>query len=210
VLEAAGLFLLTQWFIERYVSEIQGGAAGVWKVGRTHPPTLIRWHRMLDKVRGRVPPSFFAKLVTPQIRALNLCLGTSYMNGVKREGEPSLAAHECRFQTEAFEMLGVMHLVPPHVFIACRCAQAAVSRGAMPSDQDIMQVAIAADNELESIGARSLRSYDSVLRDASLHLCQEALRHADVIGAEIVSKFAGRLADLCVLDQRTRFQKPSH
>ena len=51
-LQGVALFFVLVCQIEQYQAEVRGKPAGIWSTSRSHPPTYVRWSRMLDQVRG--------------------------------------------------------------------------------------------------------------------------------------------------------------
>ena len=158
---------------------------------------------MLDKVRQRTPDELWTQVIAPQLIAISQCLSLYYSRAVP-ERAPDVGTLEWRFQRAALEALDGNHLVPQHLFIAMRCARAALVRGASLDETEVDAIANQADVELEAGGARPLRDYRQ-LAAVTPQLSERALVAAQTAGAEVVRKFADRLADIFFLDARTRY-----
>jgi len=100
-------------------------------------------------------------------------------------------------------------LVPPHLFVAMRCARVAVRSGRIPNEEEVVAYAEQADRELETVGARQLRDYRSPLAEVAGAISQRALEDVQTLGIETVTAIVDRLADAFLLDARTRYPAPT-
>jgi hypothetical protein len=205
VLQGVGMFYVLLCQIEQYLSEVRGKPAGIWSSSRSHPPTYVRWIRMLDKVRGKTPAKIWEMIILPQVTAMEKCLDAFYFAAVGDRELKTPTAVEWRFQRIAFEALRQFCLVPAHLFIGSRCARAAIARGTVLDDASTAVCAASADSELEAAGARPVRDYGYPLNAFSRGLADAALRFAGIVGTDRVRQFTDRLAEVCRLDALTRY-----
>jgi hypothetical protein len=206
-----GVWLLFHFVfqVERYSAEVLGSRSHVWDATKSHPPQWIRWSRMLAKVEEKLPEDV-RKFIYPQIGTITRSLEAYYagaVTAVTKEVKQTEAALEWRLQRHALERITSHRLVPPHLFIAMRCARAALDAGRLLENSSIMKCAEAADAELEAAGARPLCDYSSPLTAVVQELSEHALSDTRATDPKTVREWVDRLADVFRLDARTRYPR---
>jgi len=171
----------------------------------SHPFTYLRWLRMIDKARTKTREQWWNTAVVPQLLTIERCLALYYQAAVGTVQATTPAAIEWRFQRAALETLARYRLVPPHLFIAMRCAREGLSRGRIPNEEEVVASAKLADRELEGAGARALHAYRSPLSEVAGAMSQRALEDVRMLGTETMTAIVDRLADAFLLDARTRY-----
>jgi hypothetical protein len=205
-LQGVCLFFTMLSQIEQYAAEVRGEASSVWTAAKTHPPTYLRWIRMMDKIRDRTPSELQTFMVA-QIVTVARVLDAYYLGAVASDLPKTDAGIEWHFQRTAMNALARHRLVPPHLFIAMRCASAALAGGTVLDPAATRAVAAKADEELETAGARPLRNYGGPLVTITQELSELVLSNSRTLGVEKAQRSADRLADVSLLDARTRYPR---
>jgi hypothetical protein len=207
-LQGLALFFTMMMQIEQYGAEVNGDANWIWSASRTHPPTYIRWLRMADKISDRTARDDLRKFFFAQIATVVRVLDAYYFAAVPPDRPAMAAGIEWAFQRKAMVLMGKHRLVPPHLFVALRCARHALKSGVPLDDAAIQRLAAKADAELEAGGARPLRDYGPHLINVAREVTEQCLLHSRTIGEQKTQESVDRLADVFFLDARTRFPRP--
>lgn len=207
VVEGMTAFFRFLSHLEQYGAQCCGDPAFLWDRSQSHPPTRLRWGRMLDKARARlseIDPAW-ARLCSAQSEAVASCLDRCFLLAVGTqvtEGPVTVAWH---YQDSALATMLGCHLVPQHLFLALRCARATLLSGA-PLDQAAIRKELeAGDDKLRTAGARPLLDYRDPLSEVILNMSQRTLRDAERIGKADCERMVDQLSECVLLDARCRY-----
>jgi hypothetical protein len=207
--QGLALFFITMMQIEQYGTEVNGDASWLWAAAKSHPPTYVRWLRMTEKISNKTRSDDIRKFFFAQIATIVRVLDAYYAGAALPNRAPTPPGIEWRFQRNAMVMMGRHRLVPPHLFIALRCAREALESNAPLDDAAMLRVAASADAELEAAGARPLRDRGPQLVNAAREVIEQALAATRTIGKAKSLEAIDRLAGVFLLDARTRFPRPA-
>jgi hypothetical protein len=206
LLQSVGLVFIFTSQVERYAAEVRGATGGVWRDSRTHPPTWVRYGRLLGEISRY--PYLPWPAIHPHLRRVEDCLELIYGTAVGGDVARSASSLEWRFQRVAFESLGP-GLLPQHLFVAARAVKLTLDSGATPDQRQLEGCMAHANRELNAHGVYPLADVTRPLVEVVSLLGNHALEYARSLGPTTVRGFADELALVALRDARTRYPNAS-
>lgn len=207
LLQSVSLFFVFVAHVERYRAEVLGRPDGVWRHDRSHPPTWVRYGRLVGDI-SRYPYLPWDQ-IHPRLRQMEDCLEWLYDAAVGVDVAPSAASMEWRFQRLGFESLP-LGLLPQHLVVVARCVQSALRSKAVPDLHQMVTCTAEVNHELEAHGISRLTDLRQSAAGVVTLLSRHALGCAQTVGSTAVDGFADELARIALRDARTRYPYRAH
>lgn len=213
VLQGVTMFFCFVSHLEQWSVEGRGDTACLWDTSQSHPPTRVRWVRMLEKAGTRLGAAWGRAALEDAWRIERVMRRLFELEAAKR-AILSPVGLEWEFQRAAFSTMVERKLLPQHLYLALRCAASALKAGAPIDGVSLTTKLKSADAELREAGARPLLDYLASgggyegmgpLHDITQGLSIGAVRLGERLGNDHCVEVVERLVRVALADARCRY-----
>ena len=202
VLQSVTLFFVFQSHVERYAAEVLGKTVGVWRASKRHPPTWLRYLRLVGYV-GRYEIVHWPA-IGPHLERVEEFLAQMYANAVGGSATVPALTHEWRLQRLAFESID-LNVYPQQLVVATRAVTSALRSDVLPARWHLESIASEANREFHGDGIRPPVEVTQQLEAVALRLGECALHCSKALGLAKALSLVGELERVMLRDARARY-----
>ncbi len=192
IVRGVTLFFSVLRHIERYRAYVLGDRSMIWRSTHSHPPTTIRWMRMITQLEQRVPGVGWPKFVWSERADIEGCLD-GYFDTVQRPEMRTAVSDEFEFQERLLESMGKFFTRPQDLLLALTIVKNGPDLRAVSYPQ-IVRCMRSVDEDLTAHNIDPIRT----VSENTLRFCDHVLRIAEcLVGSVGEANASGMIERAC-------------